>query len=253
LRDIEKDEEITIYYLGAHENRKTRQEALQARFEFTCSCRLCSLPRKQSKESDKILDDIFLLDDAISRGGIMGIVSAPLRILRYVDRQVHLYNKQGPDDVGLPRAYLDAAQIAIANGDLARGRIFVERAVAGRIVFEGDDSTTVLEQRTLAQNPAKHELFGISKNWKSTVNEVPQGLKSADFEDWLWRREKPKLQGTPGQLAGLRFRETFPRYDELPDKNNIDPDFYESSNGFNYRPRRHWCFLAEIIDYTTFM
>jgi hypothetical protein len=51
---------------------------------------------------------------------------------------------QGPDDVGLPRAFLDAPQIAIANGDLARGRIFAERAVFWRKTALGDDSTGLI-------------------------------------------------------------------------------------------------------------
>lgn len=28
--------------------------------------------------------------------------------------------------------------------------------------------------------------------WKTAVDDVPQGLDSKEFEDWLWRREKPK-------------------------------------------------------------
>jgi hypothetical protein len=244
-RDIYKGEEITIYYLGFLKNRKGRQEALQEKFAFTCSCRLCSLTLEQSQESDKMLDEIFLLDGLIGRDGIMGIVSAPLRILRYVDQQVRLYNKQGPDDNGLPRAFLDAAQIFIANGDLARGRIFVERAVAGWMVLEGDDSTAVLEKAILARDPSKHELYGTSMKWKTNVNEVPQGLRLTDFEDWLWRREKPR---SLGQLADLRSHANFPGFINLPDERRIDLDFYESSDA--YRPRRHWCFLAEIIDFT---
>lgn len=55
----------------------------------------------------------------------MGILSAPLRILRYVDQQMSLYNEHGPHDAGLPRAFLDAAQIAIANGDLVRAQILL--------------------------------------------------------------------------------------------------------------------------------
>jgi hypothetical protein len=53
----------------------------------------------------------------------------PDRVLRYVDERIQLYNRQGPDNPSLPMAYLDAAQIAIANSDFARGRIFAERVV----------------------------------------------------------------------------------------------------------------------------
>lgn len=153
LRDIYKGEEITIYYLGVHKNYEARHEALQAKFGFTCFCRLYSLPPEQSQESDRRLDEIYRLDSLIGRGGIEGILSSPLRTLHYVDQQVRLYNEQGPDDAGLPRAFLDAAQIAIANGDLARGRIFVERAVSAWWTALGGDSTEAIEHGTLARDP----------------------------------------------------------------------------------------------------
>jgi len=35
------------------------------------------------------------------------------------------------------------------------------------------------------------------------VDEAPRGLEPSDFEDWLWKREKPKH---PGQLADFRSR-----------------------------------------------
>ncbi len=122
----------------------------------------------------------------------MGILSAPLQILRYIDHQIRLYNEQGPDDAGLPRAFFDAAQIAIANGDLARARIFAERAMLGWIVLDGDDSFKVLQNTTLSQDPSKHESYGMSMKWKTVVDDIPQGLDLKELDDWLWRREKLK-------------------------------------------------------------
>jgi hypothetical protein len=150
LRDIEKGKEITIYYLGVLNNREARQEALRRKFAFTCSCRLCSLPSNQSQESDRRLDEIFKLDGLIGRDGLMGILSAPLRILRYVDQQIRLYNEQGLDDASLPRAFFDAAQIAIANGDLVKAQIFVKRVVLKWIVLNSDNSSKVLQYRALS-------------------------------------------------------------------------------------------------------
>jgi hypothetical protein len=146
----------------------------------------------------------------------------------------------------LPRAFLDAAQIAIANGDLARARIFVEQAVLGWIVLEGDDSSNVLQYKALMQDPSKHELYGMSMKWKTAVDDIPPELDPKELDDWLWRREKPKR---PGQPADFRNRATFPGFDDLPDENDVSPEFYASSDGFTYRPRRHWLFLAEIIDF----
>jgi hypothetical protein len=254
LRDIQKGEEITIYYLGVVKGREARQQALQTKFGFTCLCRLCSLPPEQSKESDKRLDEIYRLDGLIGGHGVDGILSIPLRTLRYVDQQVRLYNEQGPEDVGLPRAFLDASQIAIANGDLARGRIFMEMALSGWQTSSGDDSTKVIEHRTLAQDPSKHELYGISKRigipmkWSTKVDEVPRGLEPNDFEDWLWKRKKPNC---PGKLLDLRSRATFPVSIDLPDENDVDPDFYENSDMVTYRQGYYWCFLGEIVDFAT--
>jgi hypothetical protein len=104
-----------------------------------------------------------------------------------------------------------------------------------------------IKYRALAQDPSKHELYGVSMKWKTKVDEVPQGLELSDFEDWLWRREKPKALG---QLANLRSCVTFPGFINLPDENDVDPEFYKRSNIGTYRPRRHWCFLGEIVDFT---
>lgn len=80
------------------------------------------------------------------------------------------------------------------------------------------------------------------------MDEALRGLEPSDFEDWLWKREKSKR---PGQLADLRSHVTFPGFIDLPDENDIDLDFYESSYMVTYRPRRHWCFLGEIVDFAT--
>ena len=109
----------------------------------------------------------------------------------------------------------------------ARGRIFAERAVSAWRTVLGGDSTEAIEHGTLVRDPSKHELYGISMKWRTTVDEAPRGLEPSDFEDWLWKREKPKH---PGQLADLRSRATFPGFIDLPDENDVDLDFYESSD-----------------------
>lgn len=248
LRDINKGEEITITYLGPLKNRKARQEALQKKFDFTCLCHLCSLPPEQSQESDKRLEEIYRLDGVIDQLGTEGVLVFPLRTLRYFDQQVCFYNEQGREDLGFAQAFVHAAQLAIANSDLARGRVFAERAASVWTISLGGDSTQAIKHRALAQDPSRYELFGVSTKWKTKVNETPQGLEPSDFEDWLWRREKPKALGLP---ANLRSRATFPRFTDLPDENDLDPRFYERSNIGTYRPRRHWCFFGEIVDFAS--
>jgi hypothetical protein len=248
LRDINKGEEITITYLAPLKNRKARQKALQEKFDFTCLCHLCSLPLEQSQESDRRLEEIHRLDDVIDQLGTEGILVSPLRTLRYFDQQVRLYNEQGREDVGFAQAFVNAAQLVIANSDLARGRIFAERAASVWKTTLGGDSTPAIKHGALAQDPSKYELFGVSTKWKTKVDEAPQGLEPSDFKDWLWRREKPKALG---QLANLQSRATFPGFTDLPDENDADQEFYERSNIGTYRPRRHWCFFGEIVDFAS--
>ncbi len=110
---------------------------------------------------------------------------------------------------------------------MARGRIFAERAASVWKTTLGGDSTPAIKHGALAQDPSKYELFGVSTKWKTKVDEAPQGLEPSDFEDWLWRREKPKALG---QLANLQSYMIFPRFTNLLDKNNVNQEFYKRSN-----------------------
>jgi hypothetical protein len=205
VKDIPKGEEITISYLSSRRDRRWRQEELRKNFKFTCSCALCSLALDQSRESDSKLNRVHILDCIIEQGGVQGLVSPAQRMLSYVDEQVQLWNEPTPDIIGLVRAYPDAFEIAIANGDLARARVFAERCLSLYRITGGDDSPEVPQYSELVQDPKRHRYYGLSMNWKTTLDEVPRRLGTEDFEDWLWKR---KTESTQGQLAGLRDRET---------------------------------------------
>ncbi|KAI1123473.1 hypothetical protein F5Y10DRAFT_286031 [Nemania abortiva] len=242
LRDIEKGDEITICYLGVDKSRDARIKALQDNFNFVCSCRLCSLPLEQSRESDRRLDRLCQLDDLIHREGYEGILRSPLQYLRLVDEQVRLYNEQGPNDCGLARAFFDAARVAITNGDLARGRVFAERAVSE------------WRHGHLTDDPARFELHGWSAKWKTAVNDVPSKLEPDAFEDWLWKRYVPQREGHP---ADIRNRSCFPGFRELPgdyDDNGWGLIQTQQDAVYVSHPLgRHWCFLAEILDHSLFL
>jgi hypothetical protein len=249
IRDIYQGEEITISYLHSRRNRRARQEELWENFKFTCSCQLCSLPPNQSRDSDTKLDRVHELDCIIDQGGIEGLVSSARRMLSYVDEQVRLWNEPTPDDVGLARAYADAFQIAIANGDLARGKIFAERLGALYLTTMGNDSPDVIQYNKVMQNPAAHEYYGMSMKWKTSLDETPQGLGPEEFDDWLWKRKKEQI--TTGQLADLSDRDIFPSFNDLPGEHDLQSDYFECRNTTNRKPVRHWCFLAEILDFSS--
>jgi hypothetical protein len=191
------------------------------------------------------------LADLIKLGRIQGILLSPLRIFRYLDQQVNLYHEQGADAVGVSGALSHATEIAITNGDLARGRIFAERAVSGWRTMGGGDSTEVIALEILARDPSKHLLYGLSMEWKTAVDEVPRGLESSDFEDWLWKREKPNYLGQLVVQVDLRSRASFPGFIDLPDESDSHPGLYEKSYMVTSRPQHRWCFLGEIVYFTT--
>ena len=55
------------------------------------------------------------------------------------------------------------------------------------------------------------------------------------------------------KYADFRNEETFPPFANLPEEHEINLSFYEISGNHVYKPRRHWCFLAEIFDVEGFI
>lgn len=101
-----------------------------------------------------------------------------LQTLHYNDERVRLYMEINQGDAGLPRAYLDAAQITIANEDLARGRVFAEKVVQGWRIGYGSYSAEVIEYSKLMLNPEELPLYGILMEWNTSVDDIPQELSS---------------------------------------------------------------------------
>ncbi|KAL8365076.1 hypothetical protein RB595_004069 [Gaeumannomyces hyphopodioides] len=250
IRDINRGEEITIMYLTDRANRAARQRTLQRNFRFTCSCQLCLLPPSLRASSDARLDEIQRLDKSIGDG--IQITASPLQALHDVRKLLKLSEEEGLHDASVPRAYYDAFQIAVVNGDRARAKVFGERAAATRAIVEGDDSPTVRRMKDLVGDPTRHPSYGHSSRWQTSTDNTPSSLSAADFETWLWREEKEIPQEQP-QHTDLRDEATFPSFNELPEENDLDLEFYESTDGFSYHPRKNWCFLAEIIEIENFL
>ncbi len=118
--------------------------------------------------------------------------------------------------------------------------------------MEGEDSPAVREHRELARDPSQHPYYGSSARWATSISDVPLGLSAEEFSAWLWRETDPAPAPTPpqntAQYADFRNDDMFPCFNELPGENELDLNFYESTDGFSYRPSMHWCFLAEIVE-----
>ncbi|KAG6292100.1 hypothetical protein E4U09_003558 [Claviceps aff. purpurea] len=228
MRDIHSGEEITISYVFSLTSRENRQSTFKKYFNFTCSCRLCSLPEDLSHERDRKLEQIVHLDHL---GALQPIIS-PLQTLGYFYSQTRLYIELGREDIGFAEAHEEAASLVIAYGDLARGRAFAEKILPIWTTVAGSDSSRAIYYKTLARDPWRGDRYGFSMRWNTSVDEIPQGLAPDDFENWLWKREPPISLAKPTNPSNRSF---FSSVVDLP------------YNTHNRSPNvRHSCFLPVL-------
>jgi hypothetical protein len=188
FRDIEEGEEITISYLSGSGKYADRQLRLQSAFGFCCSCELCIMPSDHRVQSDERLAKIESLDKKIGDG--LGIISTPLACLGAARLLLKLLEEENIADARVPRAYYDAFQVAIANGDQARARVFAQRAKDAWVILQGDDGPDAIQLGKYAEFPATHRLFDSTDKWKQAVTKVPRELNAQDFEGWLWKQRR---------------------------------------------------------------
>ena len=136
--------------------------------------------------TDDRMEQIQDLGIAIGKGA--HLLQYPRQRLQRVNLLVDLLEAKKISNARLPRVYYDAFQTVIAHGDSARAKIFVSRAIAARLVCEGEDSPSTLRIKRLAESPESHHSFGISRNWLQKDSKVPKGLSDKEFETWLWRQ-----------------------------------------------------------------
>ncbi|KAG6132044.1 hypothetical protein E4U12_003364 [Claviceps purpurea] len=241
MRDIEADEEITLSYAIHLESRETRQKHLKESFGFACLCRLCSLPKGQSQERDRKLEQI-VRTSKLMKEDVLKFMLSPLTFLGYIHTKARRYTELGQTDCGYGQTLEEAMTIAIAHGDLARGRLFSQKAAYIWKILLGHDNSRTEEHVELTRDPSRGDLHGFSTKWKTAVEEVPQGLEPDDFEDWLWRRPKPE---SPAQPTRSFSQSNFSGFVDLPFKNSIDAGVSGGSS-----KARHTCFLGEIVAMT---
>lgn len=110
--------------------------------------------------------------------------------------------------------------------------------------MEGKDSPTVQKMEKYAKDPSEHLAYGYTGKWRTTIVDIPSGLQKDAYECWLWKEE----QVSDSQYANLRNEVPFPSFENLPGDNDINMEYLGTTDGFNYSPIKHWCFLGEITD-----
>ncbi|KAF1974535.1 hypothetical protein BU23DRAFT_94962 [Bimuria novae-zelandiae CBS 107.79] len=247
VRDIEKGEEITTNYIGRGSIRKERQAILKTSYILDCAWGLCSLPETESGAVDRKLMrrtkfwKNFQLDQGLTRH-----LASPLLRLRRLEETVR-HTMELRSGTQLYEAYLERAALALAHSDLARGKIFFERAYEAYMTEHGPDDETAVERRDKLQNVSRSGCYGQSTRWKTLeADALPIKSISELFEDWLWKRieDIPK----PTQYADLYDRSTFLGIGGLPTKGLYDNEYHQDAALGRAKPRRHWCLMGRIMD-----
>jgi SET domain len=186
VRPIAKGAEIcTAYHVGGPSTE--RKKILKMYFGFDCTCALCSMPEEQLKASDERMVEAEELDETI--GDAKKVRFHAEEVLACCQRLAKIYEEEGVKDDRLSRLYFDAFQVCNMHGDLARARCFMKQYCSAKKMAAGEENIAYLEMKPLVKNPAKHESFGVTENWKTGVQDVPKGLGRREFEKWLWREE----------------------------------------------------------------
>lgn len=189
IRPIRVGEEITISYDQGGPS-SVRQAFMKDAFGFDCACTRCSLPSSELQASDARRLQIQGLDNVI--GDPFRMANSPKESLGDCHPLLQLLNEEYDGCAGalVARVYYDAFQISIAHGDQARASVFAERAYKARLICEGEDIPETQMAKALALKPADHVSFGLcSMKWKTTMEMLPEGLDTTQFEKWLWRAQ----------------------------------------------------------------
>lgn len=184
VRPIKTGEEITLsYHAGGPSN--TRKEILKQGFGFDCTCEICSLPEAELRASDSRFIRAQKLDSTI--GNPESVRYSPGKVLKNCKTLMGIYEEEGIRDDRLTRLYFDAFQVVNMHGDQARASTWARRYCEEKRRSAGRDSVDLLEMMPFVRDPAKHDSFGSTEEWKTGAEDVPKELGKANFEKWLWR------------------------------------------------------------------
>lgn len=246
LRDIAEDEEITTNYIGREHTRQERQTQLKEIYKFECSCQLCSLPSVLSEAADrKVLRarklwDYFQMEDGQTRH-----LSNPLQRLWRLE-EITRHRSELGSCTQMHDAYVEASALALAHSDLARGKDFLEKAYNFYVLEHGDDDDLAPTLRARLHSLASSDCYGQSTRWQTGEADVPPENYPGPFEEWLWK--KKKYQPKTNLFTDLWDRSTFLGIGGLPTEGLFDVEYHKDASMGQSKPKRHWCFMGEILD-----
>lgn len=157
LKNIPKGEEILTTYTDTKRPRPDRRALLSEHYGFTCMCRVCALPDKESQASDKRLLDIsdgYTRFATWAQTNITGVEAIEVvRGIWSLEAEEGYWSERG-------RLAADAAYVAAAHSDATATREWAELAIEWYSYELGLDSEQVDEMVEVVVKPQSHPGWG---------------------------------------------------------------------------------------------
>jgi SET domain len=158
LRDIEKGEELTIYYGEIISRRDTRQNLLRQVWRFECQCECCGLPGEEQVKSDVRRETISRTLSAI---GSINTKAALRRAKSQVQRAVALTKEEGIRGGLLATVCYDGYQIFLLARQLRESKNYIEMAYQEYLLGTGPDSPETRKMKDYLERPKSHANWSL--------------------------------------------------------------------------------------------
>jgi len=184
IKDIPENTEITISYID-HLDYEKRRGILWERYRFTCDCELCEKRGSDRENSDNKFTYIQKVNDLLGEDTYLINPSDALDGMHW---QMLALRAEG-FGVGMMMAkvYFEASKLAYMHSDLARGKVFGERAIEMRAICLGINHPNVQMMGRFVERSKEQPKTAV---WELGEDGIPTNLSEDSFEAWLWEHTK---------------------------------------------------------------
>jgi len=136
-RHIAEGEEVFVCYCDSSAMGEERRKYLEARFNFQCDCKVCSLEDEDLKENEKLRKEILGLNNNMEDI----YKEKPEKALKYAKMKLERMEKIKPEIISLfPQVYMDCYELCMELGEEEIGRIFAHKGKQVAKMIRGDNA-----------------------------------------------------------------------------------------------------------------
>eukprot|EP00090_Calanus_glacialis_P035188 TRINITY_DN60124_c0_g1_i1.p1 TRINITY_DN60124_c0_g1~~TRINITY_DN60124_c0_g1_i1.p1 ORF type:complete len:336 (-),score=82.17 TRINITY_DN60124_c0_g1_i1:45-1052(-) len=130
-------EEVTACYIDPLNMAEDRQKLLSSKYNFTCSCEICSLPTEKLKENDRLRREILGLNNNMEDVYDQN----PQKALKYAKMKLERMEKIRDEMIEIfPQTYMDCYELCLAQKENEIAQIFSLRGKEVAKLIRGENS-----------------------------------------------------------------------------------------------------------------